>query len=157
MFKFAPTYILDCVISKQVTELYSLQSGLESNSQRTQFESVYLPCMGVIKNSRLGVQIFTVEKFLLYHFSWSHTPVFGHILLNISYKMWPKSGVWSHKKFDSKNFSTYFKLMSAGTNISKMFNFKTEDVKYLSQKNECNCIHYTHSNDTPRVPWHKQE
>ena len=29
----------------------------------------------------------TVEKFLLSNFSWSHTPLFGHILLNVHYKM----------------------------------------------------------------------
>ena len=47
-----------------------------------------------------------VEKFLLSKFLWSHTPHFGHILLHFHYKMWPKSRVWEHKKFDSKNFST---------------------------------------------------
>ena len=36
----------------------------------------------------------TVEKLLLSNFLWSHTPLFGHILLHIHYKMWPKSGVW---------------------------------------------------------------
>ena len=37
--------------------------------------------------------IFTVEKFLLSNFLWSHTPLFGHILLYVYYKMRPKSGV----------------------------------------------------------------
>ena len=45
-------------------------------------------------------EILTIKVFL------SHNPLFGHILLHIQYKMWAKSGVWDHKKFDSKNFST---------------------------------------------------
>ena len=48
----------------------------------------------------------TVEKFLLSNFLWSHTTPFGHILLHLYYKMWQKSRLWEHKKFDSKNFFT---------------------------------------------------
>ena len=48
----------------------------------------------------------TVEKFLLSNFFWSQTPLFGHILKCIWGRMWPKSDVWDHKKFDSKNFFT---------------------------------------------------
>ena len=47
-----------------------------------------------------------MEKSLLSNFLRSHTPVFGHILLHSHYKMWPKSWVLDHIKFDSKNFST---------------------------------------------------
>ena len=55
------------------------------------------------------------EKFLLTYFLWSHTPLFGHTLQCIGSKMWPKSGVWDHKKFDSKNFSTVTNSNNAGS------------------------------------------
>ena len=41
--------------------------------------------------------IVTVEKFLLSNFLGSHIPPFGHLLLHIHYKMWPKSGVWDQR------------------------------------------------------------
>ena len=51
-----------------------------------------------------------MEKFLLVNFLWSHTPLFGHILWSVRSKMWPKNGVWDHKKFDSMNFSSVKQL-----------------------------------------------
>ena len=54
----------------------------------------------------MSIGFHTVEKFLLSNFLRSHTPHFGHILLHIGHKMRPKSGVWDHKEFNGKNFST---------------------------------------------------
>ena len=59
-----------------------------------------------------------MEKFLLSNFLWSHTLLFGHILVHIHYNMWPKSGVWDHKKFDSKDFSTVYDKISIISNFN---------------------------------------
>ena len=45
-------------------------------------------------------EILTIELFM------NHTPLFSQILFHIQSKMWPTSGVWGHKKLDSKDFST---------------------------------------------------
>ena len=60
----------------------------------------------VLSATFVGAGCFYSEEVLTIEFFLSNTPLFGHILLYIHYKMWPKSGECDHKKFNSKNFST---------------------------------------------------
>ena len=44
-------------------------------------------CSNFKVSADIFIQISTVEKFLLSNFLWSHTPLFGHILFRVHYKM----------------------------------------------------------------------
>jgi len=58
-------------------------------------------------------------------------------IANLFLPLWPKSGVWDHKKFDSKNFSTCTTL-----NICKIFLKRNIFSVYHCSEEEKQPLHY---------------